>query len=147
MTTSNEIINTEEKIKSLEIYINENVNKNLQGEELTKLVNAEESRIFSDDRLKELKVKKNQEENLTFLIGNFNRGIKLLKRTRNFEHITYNYINGFYPEMIKVNYYGKVIELTFMNDIFYIDLKDHCGGVSFNPFLKDEVKDNYKVAQ
>ena len=85
MTTSNEIINTEEKIKSLEIYINDNVNKNLQGEELTKLVNAEESRIFRDDRLKELKVKKEKEENITFLIGNFNRGIKLLKRTRNFE--------------------------------------------------------------
>ena len=54
-----------EEIKSLEIYISKNVFKDLQGEELTKLVEAEESRIFKEEKLEELKymdLKKQRED-------------------------------------------------------------------------------------
>jgi len=145
MNTKNEIKKIENKIKSLEAYCDANCEKDLKGEELTKLSNSIESLVFNQDKLKELKSKLKYEENLSKEISEINKSsnMKVVSRETNYDCWERGFINGFYPEKIEIMYEDKVVPLTFMSDGFYISYKDHGGMAIFNPY-NDIVKSNHK---
>jgi hypothetical protein len=145
MNTKNEIKKIENKIKSLEAYCDANCEKDLKGEELTKLSNFIESLVFNQDKLKELKSKLKYEENLSKEISEINKSsnMKVVSRETNYDCWERGFLNGFYPEKIEIMYEDKVVPLTFMSDGFYISYKDHGGMAIFNPY-NDIVKSNHK---
>jgi hypothetical protein len=145
MNTKKEIKEVENKIKSLEAYCNANCEKDLKGEELTKLSNSIESLVFNQDKLKELKSKLVYEKNLSNKILEINESLnmKVVSRETNYDCWERGFINGFYPEKIEIMYEDKVVPLTFMSDGFYISYKDHGGMAIFNPY-NDVVKPNHK---
>jgi len=145
MNTKKEIKEVENKIKSLEAYCNANCEKDLKGEELTKLSNSIESLVFNQDKLKELKSKLVYEKNLSNKILEINKSLnmKVVSRETNYDCWERGFINGFYPEKIEIMYQDKVVPLTFMSDGFYISYKDHGGMAIFNPY-NDVVKSNHK---
>lgn len=143
MNTYNEIKEVENKITNLNSFIDNNNDLNLKGEMLNKVSKAIESEIFNQEKLKQLKLKLEKEENLTKKINALNvLNIKVVSRERNSEHWSYKFTNGFYPEKIEVVLRNKVVPLTFMHDNFYISFKNHGGQAMFNLF-EDKVKDEH----
>jgi hypothetical protein len=147
MNTRKEIKEVESKIKSLQKYCDDNCNKDLHGEELTKLSNSIESLIFNEEKLTQLKLKLEKEKNLTKKINALKSlGVEVVSRERNYDDSTYDFINGFYPEKICIELrFGtdiKVVPFNYEHDNFYISYKDHGGKALFN-ILKDKVEDKH----
>ena len=143
MKTYNEIKEVENKITNLNSFIDNNNDLNLKGEMLDKVSKAIESEMFNQKKLKQLYLKLEKEKLLTSIIESFESlGIKVVSRERNYDELTYDFINGFYPEKIEVMLRDKVVPLTFMHNGFYISFRDHGGQALFNLF-EDKVKDEH----
>ena len=143
MKTYNEIKEVENKITDLNSFIDENNDLNLKGEKLAKVSDAIESVIFNEEKLKQLKLKLEKEENLNKKINALNvLNIEVDSRERDLDDFTYYFVNGFYPEKIEVILKDKVVPLTFKHDNFYISFKNHGGQAMFNLF-EDKVKDEH----
>ena len=69
MKTYNEIKEVENKITDLNSFIDENNDLNLKGEKLAKVSDAIESVIFNEEKLKQLKLKLEKEENLNKILN------------------------------------------------------------------------------
>lgn len=150
MNTRNEIKEIKNKIYNARLYINNNfdLSKDPQGKNMSdKVLEAFETEHDAQDKLKQLQLKAEKEKNLTKKIKALKTlGIEVVSRERNYDEITYNYLNGFYPEKISVKLkFGsdyKIVPLTYKHDAFYISYKDH-GGMALFDVFKDKVEDKH----
>ena len=147
MNTRNEIKEVENKIKTARSFIDANFNvaKDPDGKNMSdKVVNAFETEIYSQLKLKQLKLKLEYEKNLSNEILKINKSLnmKVVSRETNYDCTERGFIDGFYPEKIEIMYEDKVVPLTFMYDGFYISYKDHGGQALFNLF-EDKVEDKH----
>jgi hypothetical protein len=106
-----------------------------------------ETEMYSEEKLTQLKLKLEKEKNLTKKINALKSlGVEVVSRERNYDDSTYNFTNGFYPEKICIELrFGtdiKVVPFNYEHDNFYISYKDHGGKALFN-ILKDKVEDQH----
>ena len=150
MNTKNEIKQIKDKIYNARVYINANydVLKDPQGKNMSdKVLEAFETEHYAQDKLKQLELKAEKEKNLTKKIKALKTlGIEVVSRERNYDEITYNYLNGFYPEKISVKLkFGSdyiYVPLNYKHDAFYISYKDN-GGMALFDVFKDKVEDKH----
>jgi len=150
MNTRKEIKEVENKIKTARSFIDANfdVAKDPDGKNMSdEVLNAFETEMYSEEKLKQLKLKLEKEKNLTKKINALKSlGVKVVSRERNYDDSEYNFINGFYPEKISIELrFGtdiKVVPFNYAHDNFYISYKDHGGRALFN-ILKDKVEDQH----
>jgi len=150
MNTRKEIKEVENKIKTARSIIDAkfDVAKDPDGKNMSdEVLNAFETEMYSEEKLKQLKLKLEKEKNLTKKINALKSlGVKVVSRERNYDDSEYNFINGFYPEKISIELrFGtdiKVVPFNYAHDNFYISYKDHGGRALFN-ILKDKVEDQH----
>ncbi len=127
-----EITDVTNKITSLKQSCDANVNKDLQGEELTKHVNEIESLIFNEEKVKQLHFKKLYSNATDSLVVRINTETKFQVVGR-FEPTSdgdWKFVNGYSREYLIV---APKNNLTDYHDYFVCKLYDH---LSKDPMVK-----------
>ena len=129
-----EITDVTNKIASLKISCDANVNKDLHGEELTEHVQDIDSLIFNEEKIKQLHYKKRYSYATDLIAIRINTETKyqVVGRFEDTGDITWNYVNGYYRECLII---APKNNLTDSNNYFVCQLYDY---LSNDPMISSD---------